>query len=158
MSLADGDPACETDVWHRIITDRKYWKADGTLHNRAFTGRVIAPPTVTRPWSHELSGRLLSLVKNLEQESRDYCEQRSRQFHGVMFQNVKGLRSTIDEQFPTDVRYTPIVPDDPTHSDFVASDTKTDEDVHSIRDWLQSNLKAVKTPRPITRSFGCIEA
>ena len=92
MVLADGDPAEPGDVWLRAITDEKYLKRDGTLHNSAFGGkRVLGPPsTPERPWSMELSGWLLSFIDRLEAKCTDFCSERP--FAGVMFQGVDKLR------------------------------------------------------------------
>jgi hypothetical protein len=68
-----------------------------------------------RKWSHELSGRLLSLVVDLQKESKDYCDRRKRPFAGIMYQNVEALRTKIDDKFSTDVRYTPLA-EDAAHS------------------------------------------
>jgi hypothetical protein len=46
MALVDGDSAGADDVWLRAITDERCLKPDGTLHNRAFSGkRALGPPS-----------------------------------------------------------------------------------------------------------------
>jgi hypothetical protein len=142
MPLSDGDPAESWDVWMRVITNGNYWKKDGTLHNSAFKGKgALSTSEESRPWSHELSGRLLSLINDVQQESADFCRAHNKDFHGIMYQTVENLRAEV-HGFPTDVRYTP-KSTDPAHGDFVTFNT-TDADLPAIRDWLQDFIKALK--------------
>jgi hypothetical protein len=141
MSLKAGDPADESDVWLRVVTNENYWKADGTLHNKAFGGGAFSP-SKDLPWRHELSGRLLSLIKNLEQECIDFCGQK---FAGVMFQTVVNLRSK-GSGFSTDVYYTPTERDE-AHSDFVIFGIEDKDDIFQVRDWLQDFVQYVKPQR-----------
>jgi hypothetical protein len=141
MALADGDPAETWDTWTRVITSENYWKKDGTLHNNAFSGKAFAAPKADRLWSHELSGRLLSLIGNLLQESTEFCTQINKQFAGLMFQKVDNLRSTCSG-FRTDVVYTPYS-EDTAHSDCVAFETN-DENRFELRDWLQDFIQCVR--------------
>ena len=143
MLLADGDPAHSCDTWSRVITDRKYFLKEGRLHNRAFTGRAIAPPKKERPWSHELSGRLLSLIINLHQEARLFCQQHNKPFEGIMYKDVLSLRRTLEDGINSDVRYTPL-DHDAAHSDFVAFSCSTEADLQSLRDFLQETVKAIR--------------
>jgi hypothetical protein len=143
MALSDGDLADARDTWSRIITDPRYWKPDGTMHNRAFTGKAIAPPLQNRSWSHELSGRLLSLIASLKQESEDICQQKCRPFEGIMYRDVAGLCAMIDGDIKADVRYTPIADEDAAHSDFVTYHT-VDAHLQSIRDFLQETVRALR--------------
>jgi hypothetical protein len=139
MLLADGDPAETYDVWLRAITDEKYLKRDGTLHNSAFSGkRVLGPPSTShRLWSIELSGWLLSLIGELETKCTDFCG--GRPFAGVMFQGVEKLRSEASG-VRTDVIYTP-KPGDDAHADLVVFGAA---DKFVIRDWLQDILRTVR--------------
>jgi hypothetical protein len=144
MSYKDGDEAFPWDVWHRIVTSDDHWrKRDGTLHNRAFGGKAIAKPEVARPWSHELSGRLLSVVSNIEESSNEFCKKLNRPFVGVMFESAEKLKDKIDGTFPCCTFYTPY-PEDKTHSDFATFSTKTEEDLQSVRDWLQRTVRFVR--------------
>jgi hypothetical protein len=143
MALSDGDLADARDTWSRIITDPTYWKKDGTMHNRAFTGKAIAPPLENRSWSHELSGRLLSLIASLKQESEDICLQKSRPFEGIMYREVAALCAMIDGDIKADVRYTPIANQDRAHSDFVTYNT-VEAHRQAIRDFLQETVRALK--------------
>src|SRR4051812_17259125 len=118
MPLQSGSPADERDVWMRILTRPDYLKKDGTLHNSAFSGKAaLAPPASEAPWSLEMSGRLLSLVKDIQGESEAFCVA-PLIFSGLMYQTVENLRSQ-DSGSNTDVIYTP-KPTDDAHADFVA--------------------------------------
>lgn len=139
MPLADGDSAESGDVWTRVITSADYWRKDGRLHNNAFRGKAIAQST-DRPWQHELSGRLLSLVKHLGDESKEFCAKHSREFHGVMFQTAENIKSEASG-FPTDAIYTP-KSDDEAHGDVVSFKT-TSDNLADVRDWLQDFIQAV---------------
>jgi hypothetical protein len=146
MGIAAGEPADIGDVWLRVITLQKYWKADGTLHNSAFGGRAIAPPDPARPWGLELSGRLLSLIKNIKAESKALCEA-PREFAGIMYQTIENLRSEGDAYHRptgcrTDVFYTP-KEDDKAHAD-LAIYGSTVENKFAIRDWLQESIQCVR--------------
>jgi len=150
MPLYDGDPADPYDVWTRVLT-ADYWRADGTLHNGAFSGKhVITSASEGRPWSHELSGSLLSLVDNLRRESEEFCAKLGKQFHGIMYQTVENLRTDgtgypKQSPFPTDVRYTPLN-GKTAHADLVTFKTGQ-EDRKEIRDWLQEMIQAVRSEK-----------
>src|SRR5437764_1230812 len=93
MAVESEQPAESTDVWMRVLTSPDYLKkSDGTVHNSAFGGKAIAPPTESRKWTLELSGRLLSLIKDVEAESAAFCAA-PLVFVGVIFQTVENLRS-----------------------------------------------------------------
>ena len=137
----------------RVLTSKDYWRRDGTLHHSAFTGAAIAPPRADKPWTLELSGRLLSLVGDVEQESRDFCTP-PRTFAGLMYQTVENLRSAGNSFHrntgcPTDVIYTPI--DQPgrkdlAHADLVAYGPQRDQR-SLIQDWLQEFIQYVRPDR-----------
>ena len=150
MAVAPGEPADLSDVWMRILTDEKYWKrSDGSLHNAAFGGKAIAPPMEPREWTLELSGRLLSVVKNVQQESAAFCTP-PRVFAGLMYQTVENLRSAGDSFHKhtgcrTDVIFTPN--NDPAHGDLVAygfTQEPTQEHRYLIREWLQDFIQYVR--------------
>jgi hypothetical protein len=146
MALAEGEPADISDVWMRILTDRSYWNSKGLIHNKAFGGKAIAPPQDKKDWTLELSGRLLSLVKDIEKESREFCKP-PRVFEGIMFQTVENLRSAGDQYHKatgckTDVIYTP-KPGDVAHADLVAYGPTADNK-YVIRDWLQDFIQAIR--------------
>ena len=134
----------------RVLTSNDYWKRDGSLHNSAFSGSAIAPPTVNKPWTLEMSGRLLSLVVNVEQASRDFCVP-PREFAGLIYQTVDNLRSAgnsfhVNTGCPTDVIYTPI--NEPGHQDVAHADLVAYGPDRAnrflIRDWLQEFIQYVR--------------
>ena len=67
MPLSDGDPADAADVWLRVITNANHVRKDGKLNHQAFKGAMTSPDTA-RGWQHELSGRLKSLIGDVEAE------------------------------------------------------------------------------------------
>lgn len=148
--LNDGDPAHCWDIWLRNITDKNYVRSDGRPKNNAFTGRgAIQPPANLRPWDHELSGRLLSLTIDFEQEGAAFCRAMSRPFIGVFYASVETLRkdhagfgdSTQNSNIRTDVHYTPN--QDTAHADLTSCGT-TDETLFAIRDWLQDVVSVAR--------------
>ena len=134
----------------RVLTSKDYWRRDGSLHNSAFSGAAIAPPSGDKPWTLEMSGRLLSLVANIAQESRDFCPP-PREFARLIYQTVENLRSTgnsfhANTGCPTDVIYTPI--DEPGHQDVAHADLVAygadQANRFLIRDWLQEFIQYVR--------------
>jgi hypothetical protein len=134
----------------RVVTSEDYWKKDGTLHNNAFSGGAIAPPTTEKPWTLEMSGRLLSLVKDVARESNAFCTP-PRVFAGLMYQTVENLRSAgnsfhVSTGCETDVIYTPIDEAghrDQAHADLVAHRLGRDQRF-LIRDWLQDFIQCIR--------------
>jgi hypothetical protein len=145
MPLAANEPAEIWDVWTRVITSKDYWTKDGRLHNTAFGGKAFAPSDNQRPWTYELSGRILSLIKHLETESVEFCETYNKVFAGVMYQNVENLRSD-HSGFPIDVIYTPYVEDN-AHSDLAVYKATEKKHVFAVRDWLQDFIQHVRPGR-----------
>ena len=93
-----------------------------------------------------MSGRLLSQVQNLEQESKNFCTP-PRVFAGLMYQTVENLRSDGNSFHkntgcPTDVIYTPNAIDE-AHADLVAYGP-THANRYLIRDWLQEFIQCVR--------------
>jgi hypothetical protein len=137
MPLKPGQPAKAADVWMRVLTNLQHVKKDGKIHNKAFGGKAIAPPTEQKPWSLELSGRLLSLTEDVEKESAAFCVPPLR-YAGVMYQYVRTIRNDGTSENPpflVDVIYTP-QSGDQAHADVVTYGP-TVEDRYVLRDWLQ---------------------
>ncbi|TPK63859.1 hypothetical protein FJ930_26120 [Mesorhizobium sp. B2-4-15] len=142
MALNWGDKADVRDYWLRVLTNEAYLRSDGTVHNGAFGGKAISQPD-DRAWSLELSGRLLSLVKDVEAEARAFCGDKMP-FIGVLYQSVENLRTDGTSPlpgFPTDIVYTPRAGDN-AHADHVAYGP-TAEHKFALRDWLQDFIQAV---------------
>src|SRR5690242_15889092 len=53
------------DTWLRPITNRTHLKKNGKLHHSALVGALDPPENSSQPWSHELSGRLLSIATDI---------------------------------------------------------------------------------------------
>lgn len=107
-------------------------------------GNVTSPPRGARDWTLEISGRLLSLAEDVEQESADFCHP-SRTFAGVIYQVVEKLRRFDKiENCQTDVIYTPTDPPNEhnAHADVVAYGLQQDQK-KIMRDWLQENVELV---------------
>jgi hypothetical protein len=144
MPLQPGSPAEDADIWMRILTHPEYLKKDGTVHNSAFSGRrAIAPPASDAPWSLEMSGRLLSLIQDIQGESEAFCVA-PMMFVGLIYQSVENLRSN-GSGCTTDVVYTP-KPTDNAHADLVAYADNIDNR-NALRDWLQDFIQCV----PVTK-------
>lgn len=144
MALNWGDKADVRDHWLRVLTNEAYLRADGIVHNGAFGGKAIRQPE-DRAWSLELSGRLLSLVKDVEAEARAFCGDKMP-FVGVMYQSVENLRTDGSAPlpgFPTDVVFTPRDGDD-AHADLVGYGPGA-EHKFALRDWLQDFIQAVSS-------------
>lgn len=149
MPLKEGDLAGSSDVWLRVLTNPDYITKEGKVHNRAFGGKAIAPPTAKKPYSLEFSGRLLSLVKDVEKESADFCKNPPLKYMGVIYQLVEKIRNEGKSEKPgfrTDVVYTPIKDRDEAHADVVAYDLTT-ENKYLLRDWLQEVIMYVPAGR-----------
>jgi hypothetical protein len=136
MSLANGDSAASWDTWIRIVTNKKYLKADGTVTSNAFGGNAIARPREPRPWSIEFSGGLLSMVADLHAYGGRFGPEK---FVGYLFQEVPTLRN---EDRRTDVVYTPN--DDTAHADVVSFRPFSPEERFALRDWLQDCIQCVR--------------
>lgn len=137
MPLRPGQQADAADVWMRVLTNPRHVTKSGKVHNKAFSGKAIAPPTKSKPWSLELSGRLLSFTKDVERESAAFCATPPRQYSGVMYQQVGPIRSDGSSGDPScriDVIFTPN--EDEAHADVVAYDLP-ETDKYVLRDWLQ---------------------
>jgi hypothetical protein len=143
MGLQAGDSAEDSDTWYRLVTVPDHFKSDGTLHNKAFTGRAFQAPAPGKPWDFELSGRLLSLTTTAKEDCEAYCTRNGMpRYAGVMYQKVEALRSEQAAHFAqTDVVFTP-KPDDPVHADFRLSNTGA-TDIQAVREWLQKFIQTL---------------
>ena len=102
--MADGDRASDDDCWFRVITDTRWINSDGSLAEQALKGNKLGPPKTLRPWSHELSGRLLSLVSDVAGDSIRFVEKvrsglngpaKTVAFSGVACRIPRDLRMTF---------------------------------------------------------------
>jgi hypothetical protein len=151
MSLSDGDPASDGDIWFRVVTSQDHIRR-GRVHHSAFTGNAITAPerTKNRPWARELSGRLRSLVGNVEQEAIAYCREMTAQgggeksFHGVIYARVEKLKLTYeyDHSIKTAACYTPLGRD-PAHADFTFSAAWPNDEKDRMLHWLSDRFEGL---------------
>jgi hypothetical protein len=143
-----------------FVTDTRRITDDGILSEQALKGKQLSRPSRSRPWSHELSGRLNSLTSDVAADRRAFVAEirlllrdpnkppKTLQFAGVAFNSPRNLRNFIGEKrIATDVFHTPINPPEkfasPAHADFVTIES-SDDDLDEIRTWLQENLKVLR--------------
>ena len=130
MALSDGDPADGGDVWFRVVTNERQI-ARGRVHHAAFGGNAISKPAPNkkRSWTHEMSGRLRSIVGTIASVQRDaenYCEQETKRggavkiFSGVIYGRVSQLRVQFENSIQMDVHFTPLDRDN-AHAQFWAN-------------------------------------
>jgi hypothetical protein len=159
MSLSDGDPADDGDIWFRIATQQGHI-VKGRVHHSAFGGTAIAPPNPAknRPWARELSGRLRSHAGTLEeitQHADKYCadltanapSQGQKVFSGVAYIRVRDAKVSFENALTGGVHFTPLGTD-PAHADFTF-----DRWIGSAREererfnlWLTGILKGLHNP------------
>jgi hypothetical protein len=157
MSLSDGDPADDGDIWYRIATQQGHL-VRGRVHHSAFGGNAIARPKADklRPWDRELSGRLRTLAGTIEeitQHAKTYCEALSAQgqgtktFSGVMYVRVRDARKSFENILTTAIHYTPLDSDN-AHADLTFNGW-IDEDLarrERFNIWFQDILHALHYP------------
>jgi len=157
MSLSDGDPAPDGDIWFRIATQKEYIK-EGRIHHAAFGGAAISCPAPEkgRPWSRELSGRLRSCagsLQEIEQAANDFCAAEttrgggSKTFKGVIYARVADAKLNYEAILTTGVHFTPRQ-DDTAHADltfhgWLANDSKDEMDRFKM--WLSGKLQGLYT-------------
>jgi hypothetical protein len=156
MSLSDGDPASDGDIWFRIVTQEKHL-VRGRVHHSAFGGNAIAPPKDrNRGWDRELSGSLRSLAGTIDdiiKSGEEYCAaQKARgagnmTFSGVMYTSVADATRNYENTVATGVHYTPLE-HDPSHADLTftgwIADTKDEKDRFLL--WLTDIVYALHHP------------
>jgi hypothetical protein len=110
MSLADGDPAKDGDVWFRVITSESHFNKTGIKH-AAFKGKFLGPASPGRSWTQEASGRLRSLSGTPQQiatHAASYCTKIGGKYVGIMFFHTARVQSGSFENIGTSINYTPI--------------------------------------------------
>jgi hypothetical protein len=157
MTLSDGDPADNNDIWFRVVTQKDHIK-NGRVHHGAFTGRAIASPNPckNRSWQRELSGRLRSragTVNEITRHAEAYCAENTRPggntktFHGLIYSRVANIKLSYKDKIRLGAHFTPL-PNDQAHADLTFtgwhSDTKDDRDEFIL--WLSDKLQALHHP------------
>jgi hypothetical protein len=157
MSLSDGDPAPDGDVWFRIATQRDHIK-QGRVHHAAFGGQAISSPAPEkgRPWARELSGRLRSRagsLQDIEHAANDFCAAETargggtKTFNGVIYVSVADAKQTYEAILTTGVHFTPRQ-DDTAHADltfhgWLLNESKEEKERFQI--WLSGKLQGLYT-------------
>jgi hypothetical protein len=157
MTLSDGDPADDSDVWFRIVTQENHIRR-GRVHHGALKGNAIAPPEPgkNRPWQREMSGRLRSRAGTIDQiiqHADAYCDEQTKRgggtktFQGVMFSRVEAVKLVYKNTIPLGVHFTPLRTDR-AHADLTFTgwrlDTETEREEFLI--WLSGKLQALHRP------------
>jgi hypothetical protein len=155
MSLSDGDPADDGDIWFRIATQQGHL-VRGRVHHSALGGSAIAPPKKSRPWDRELSGRLRTLAGTVDEitaHAERYCEaltakgQGKKSFFGLMYVRVRDGKRSYNDTLTTAVHYTPS-DEDRAHADltFKGWIGNTQEDRDRFILWITDILRALHHP------------
>lgn len=152
--LVPDAPIPDRECWYRLLTNRDHVTRDDTVHYQALKGGAFQPPEQGKPWAHELSGRLSSIVADICAEAEAEVErirhrflERGRnapskiRFVGVACAAGLELRTKI-EAVSTDVVYSPLSTD-AAHSNFVTYQTISNEDLDPVRNWLMKTLRVI---------------
>jgi len=122
------------------------------LHRQALKGAAFSP-SVGKPWSHELSGRLRSLAPDLVADG-EAAVRRAREriaasgnpvptkvsFLGWACSSVRVIKAA---SIGCSVMHEPII-EDVAHANFVVFNISSDDDLEPVRKWLLNNLQVVK--------------
>lgn len=154
-SPGPGDPVGDEECWIRELTNTDYVTRDGTVHRQALKKKL--EPSSLAGWSHEMSGRLLSLANDVVARGEASAERQRERFReqgksapskiafvGVACATAGKLRGLLPGVVVTDVVFTPIDQDDPAHADFVAADLTSDDKVEQVQDALLENLRVLR--------------
>jgi len=139
------------DCWIRNLTNADHVARDGTIHRQALKNRTISP-SVGKPWTHELSGRLRSLASDLVLNGEAAAERARENFRASGAQVPSKIRfigwacASVGK-----IRAAPVecevirdpTTDDPAHANFVIYNASSDDDLDAIRSWLIANLAVV---------------
>jgi hypothetical protein len=155
MSLSDGDPAPDGDIWFRIATQENHI-VKGRVHHAAFGGKAISSPPLAkgRAWTRELSGRLRSLagsLEDIEHDAKVYCNAQTalgggaKTFSGIIFTPVADAKRTYETVLTTGVHFTPLQHDaahaDLTFYGWLADESKEERQPFLL--WLSAMLQGL---------------
>jgi hypothetical protein len=155
-----GTPVSRDECWYTVLTNTDYVTTDGTLHYQAVKGKPFKA-AANKSWTHELSGRLVSLagdaaaiaddarnrLANVRQGYLDRGETIPSKMIvvGVACARVAEITTTPANVPRIEVIYTPQV-QDTAHSDIVTYKTVTNDDLDPVRFWLRQRLRIVRGP------------
>jgi hypothetical protein len=158
------------ECWFRVITNEDHITKDRTLHYQALKGKQFWPSS-GKEWSHELSGRIVSLagdLKTIEADARAFAQQirdkypatkkpTKLTFVGVACRRVADLQSSSLDRLKTDVVYTPEGADC-AHSDIVVYGAQEDASLDPIRYWLMATFRIISPSQLSLLVSSCGEA
>jgi len=160
ITLLAGEPAPRDECWYTVLTNTDYVTADGTLHYQAVKGKRFKAAS-NKSWTHELSGRLVSLAGDAAAIADDARNRLAnvRQGYldrgaaipskmivvGVACATVAEITTTPANVPRIDVIYTP-QSQDTAHSGIVTYQTVTNDDLDPVRFWLKQRLRIVREP------------
>lgn len=161
----DSVPAHE--CWYRVLTNSSHITRDGTVHYQALKRQAFRPPKDQKPWAHELSGRLVSLVDDIVGEAEAQIvkihENFTRKnkhvpskirFVGIACATAAEVRAVVLPAITIDVVYSPLSKDT-AHANIVTYQTASDEDLDPVRDWLRETLRVIEPQDINTRITSC---
>jgi hypothetical protein len=165
--LVPDAPVPGSECWYRLLTNTDHVTRDGTVHYQALKRGAFQPPPEQKPWAHELSGRMASLVANVSDDAETVIEDIRNRFvqqgkplpskicfAGLACAVSSELRTVTALDIATDVVYSPLL-EDHAHSNFVTYNTAADEDLDPVRDWLRTILRVIKPQDVEVRIASC---
>ena len=170
-NLQPDSPASDGMCWYRVLTNTRHITAEGTVQSQALKGHTISA-AIGKLWSHEVSGRLVSLAGDVAAIEAD-AHQRvtnirssyAASHNGVIASNIvfvgvacaksEEIRKVILDHFRMECVYTPQPPQDIAHSDIAIYAVETDANLEDVRDWLLRTLRAVRSNNLTTLVTAC---
>lgn len=165
-ALQPDEPVPDDCCWYRVLTNKSHVTSEGTVHYQALKGLAFKA-SVEKPWAHELSGRLVSLVNDALAEAHAQVAVIHQNFRrqgkpvpskiclaGVACATAQELRGTSSPVIRTDAIYTPQATD-MAHSDFVTYGTESDADIDPVRDRLRASLHVIQPTDIATKLTSC---
>jgi hypothetical protein len=161
--LTPGTSVPDAECWSRALTNSDHVTAGGTVHLQALKGNAFSACTLPN-YSHELSGRLVSLGGDIARAAQERVDAARNnflaagkrvpskiQFMGVGCATTAEMRAPMNPPAPSDVIYTPNI-DDNAHSDFIVNAASPDV-LDSVRAEVSRRLRLVR-PQDITARIG----
>jgi hypothetical protein len=161
--LAPQCPVPDAECWFRVLTNRDHVSPDGTVRLQALKGSAFSSCNLPN-YSHELSGRLVSLAGDIVHAAQERVNAIRRkfiaagkavpskiQFVGVGCATAAEMRSPMNPPAPADLIYTPDI-HDTAHSDFVV-EAPTPNELDTVRAELCGRLRLLR-PEDITAQIG----
>ena len=156
MPLVDGGPVPDGECWFRVLLETNR-TASGALHHSALKGRGAFNPSPGKPWTHELSGRLVSLAgasDDIVAQAEAFAA-RSRQnfvdrgkpvpskcrLAGWICARTTEIARTFANGVEAKVVYTPNA--DIAHADVAAFNATADDGLEPLRAHLQKSVRVV---------------